>query len=158
MGAEQTFVGGFTGFVRVAEPRLKQALCGAYGREVGVEATAEALAYAWEHWDRVEGMGNPVGFLYRVGQSRVRALWRWRRPPAPQFPPVEGGRFPEVEPGLGAAMGRLSEKQRVVVVLVCGFGWTHREVGELLGIEVTTVQNHLERGLGKLRSLLGVPR
>jgi len=34
--------------------------------------TAEALAYAWENWDRLSSMKNPVGYLYRVGQSRAR--------------------------------------------------------------------------------------
>ena len=40
------------------------------------------------------------------------------------------------------------------VVLVHGFQWTLREVAELTGTKVTTVQNHLERGLVKLRRAL----
>jgi DNA-directed RNA polymerase specialized sigma24 family protein len=44
----------------------------------------------------------------------------------------------------------------VVVTLVHGFGLTHREVGELLEVSPSTVQNHLERGLDKLRRLLEV--
>jgi DNA-directed RNA polymerase specialized sigma24 family protein len=50
----------------------------------------------------------------------------------------------------------LSEGQRTAVVLVHGFGWTLREVGELTGVQPTTVQNHLERGLAKLRAALEV--
>ena len=49
----------------------------------------------------------------------------------------------------------LSEKQRVSVLLVTGFGWKLSEVAELLGISVSTVQNHVERGLKNLRSKLG---
>ena len=59
---------------------------------------------------------------------------------------------PQVEPGLGRALARLSERQRVAVVLVHGYGWTHREVAELTGSRPTTIQNHLERGLRKLRA------
>jgi hypothetical protein len=43
----------FTEFVRDLEPRLKHALVAAYGTEAGIEATRDALADGWEHWDRV---------------------------------------------------------------------------------------------------------
>jgi hypothetical protein len=49
-----------------------EALAAAAGIEAGREATAEALAYGWEHWDRVGSMENPVGYLYRVGRSKAR--------------------------------------------------------------------------------------
>jgi DNA-directed RNA polymerase specialized sigma24 family protein len=41
-------------------------------------------------------------------------------------------------------------------MLIHGYGWTYREVGELLGIGPTTVEKHVERALRKLRSSLGV--
>jgi len=50
----------------------------------------------------------------------------------------------------------LPEKQRIAVVLIHGYQWTMREVGDLLGIRVTTVQNHLERGLRSLRAAMEV--
>jgi RNA polymerase sigma factor (sigma-70 family) len=50
----------------------------------------------------------------------------------------------------------LTQRQRLAVVLVHGYGYTLREVAELTGIRPTTVQNHLSRGLSRLRSLLGV--
>ena len=62
----------FEGFVLVVEPKLRRALIARYGRERGREATAEALAWAWQHWSRLEGVENPVAFLYRVGQTRSR--------------------------------------------------------------------------------------
>ena len=51
---------------------------------------------------------------------------------------------------------QLTERQRVAVVLVHGFGWTLREVAELTDVAVTSVQNHVERGLEKLRTALEV--
>jgi predicted RNA polymerase sigma factor len=68
----------FEAFFREAEPRLRRALIAAAGAEVGREAAAEALAYGWEHWDRVGAMENPAGYLYRVGRSKAR---RWRKAP-----------------------------------------------------------------------------
>lgn len=38
----------FEAFVRESEPKLSRALAAAYGFEDGRDATAEALAYAWE--------------------------------------------------------------------------------------------------------------
>jgi DNA-directed RNA polymerase specialized sigma24 family protein len=40
-------------------------------------------------------------------------------------------------------------------MLVYGFGWTLREVAQLRGIKITSVQTHLERGLRRLRAALG---
>ena len=37
----------FTEFVRDVEPRLKHALVAAFGTEVGIEATRDALAVGW---------------------------------------------------------------------------------------------------------------
>ena len=146
-------VESFNGFVREAEQRLSFALGAAYGPEVGAEATAEAVAYAWEHWDRLSGMDNPVGYLFRVGQSKARRF-RWRRPPVAPLP-VDNSE-PRVEPALLASLGRLSRNQRTVVVLVSGFEWTQHEVADLLGVTRSTVQKHLNRGLGRLRDDLGV--
>lgn len=147
---------GFEEFVARVEPRLRRALVAAYGAEGGREAVAHALAWAWEHWERVQRMENPEGYLYRVGQTGHR---RWRRSRRVVFPLVADSREVRevwVEPGLPAALGTLTEPQRVAVVLVHGFGWTLREVAELTGIRVSTVQSHVERALKKLRARMGV--
>ena len=133
-------------------PRLKAALVAAVGVDRAADATAEALAYGWEHWDALAGMENPAGYLYRVGVSRGRRMRRMRV----VFPPPPDGEMPWVEPGLPRALGRLSERQRVAVVLVHCLGWTQEEVAELLEISRGTVQTHLERGLHHLRASLGV--
>lgn len=147
----------FTGFVRDARPRLLIALTAAYGPEAGHSATAEALSYGWRHWGRIEGMDNPVGYLFRVGQSRARRyLAWWNRRPCPPAPSGGGNSEPWIEPGLPGALARLSKRQRVAVVLVCGFGWTQTEVADLLGVSRTTVEQHLNRGLVVLRKELKV--
>ncbi len=144
--------GEFTAFVQESEPRLSFALAAAYGPDVGREATADALMYAWEHWERVSAMSNPVGYLYRVGQTKAK---RHRRRSL-VCPPIATGRDVWVEPHLPEVLMSLPERQRVVVVLVHGFDWTQREVAELLGVSRTTVERHLERGMRKLRSGLEV--
>jgi hypothetical protein len=67
-------------FFAEAEPRLRRAFVAAYGTQRGYEATAEALAYGWEHWRRIRSLDNPLGYLYRVGQSRTRPRRPLRSP------------------------------------------------------------------------------
>jgi DNA-directed RNA polymerase specialized sigma24 family protein len=143
----------FIDFATAHEPALRRAFVASYGAERGMEACAEAFAYAWQHWRRIRDMRNPVGYLYRVGQSKTRPRKR------PRFVPDRSAGDPEppvVEPGLAAALAALSEPQRVAVVLVHGFDWTLRDVAELTGVTVSTVRTHLERGLDHLRNSLEV--
>ena len=138
----------FEEFVVAVEPRLRRGFIATYGYDRGREATAEALAYAWEHWGRISRMQNPAGYLYRVGQTRTRR----RRTPL-----VFVSHFsddPVVEPGLVRALASLSERQRVAVFLVHGAKWTHSEVADLLGIKKPSVQKHVERGLAGLRQAM----
>ena len=150
MGHE--LAGTFESFVSATEPRLREALSAALGSDVGRDATAEALAYAWEHWDRVSAMENPAGYLYLVGLRRGRRTLTRRV----VLMPVASGHTPWIEPGLPAALASLSDQQRVVVMLVHCFEWTLSEVAELLDLSKSTVQSHAERGLDRLRSRLGV--
>jgi len=143
----------FSRFFGETEPKLRRALVARYGPERGREATAEALAWAWEHWAQVEPISNKLGYLYRVGQSRTRL--RSRR--ALFEVPSADEAF--VEPRLAKAVAKLPERQRVVTMLVYGAGWTHREVAEVLGISASTVNRHAERGLAALRrAISGVDR
>jgi len=144
-------IADFESFVLGAEPRLRGALIAIYGSDRGREATAESLAYAWEHWERVAGLDNPIGYLFRVAQSRSRL----RKVPIIFVPPPPSAER-LVEPGLPDALRALSASQRLAVVLVHAYGWRVREVAELTGVKPTTVQNHLERGLRRLRQKLGV--
>jgi DNA-directed RNA polymerase specialized sigma24 family protein len=142
----------FTRFVKETEPRLSLALAAAYGIEVGAEATADALSWAWEHWSEVKGMRNPAGYLYRVGQSRARRYFR----PTVLFPPAPALETPSVDPSLHRALNGLTKNQRVAVVLTHGFQFSEREVASLLGISRWSVRTHADRGLAKLRDMLGV--
>lgn len=142
----------FTRFVKETEPRLSYALAAAYGLEVGAEATSDALVWAWEHWDDLTSKRNPVGYLYRVGQSKAR---RYHRPRVlfPKLPPAEA---PSVEPGLTGALESLSANQRVAVVLVHAMDYSEREAADLLGISRWSLRTHADRGLKRIRAALGV--
>jgi len=143
----------FEAFFRETEPRLRRALVAAYGPELGRDAASEALTYAWEHWERLSQMANLPGYLFRVGQTRGT---RRKRQPVLH----DRSSWPEYqfEPGLPAALAALSERQRLAVVLVHGYGYTLQEVAELTGLRKGSVQTHAARGLARLRAALAPPR
>jgi RNA polymerase sigma-70 factor (ECF subfamily) len=143
----------FTQFVERVEARLSYAFYAAYGPEVGNEVTADALAWAWEHWEKVAKMDNPAGYLYRVGQSKARRYHR----PSLLFPRTRSeNHTPEFEPGLPAALEELTESQRQAVILVYALEWTEEEAARVLGKSRSTLRTHLERGLAHLRRSLEV--
>jgi DNA-directed RNA polymerase specialized sigma24 family protein len=138
----------FETFFRETEPKLRRALVAAYGPDLGRDAASEALAY----WERLSQMANLPGYLFRVGQTRGT---RRKRQPALH----DRSSWPEYqyEPGLPAALAQLSERQRLAVVLVHGYGYTLQEVAELTGLHKGSVQTHAARGLARLRAVLIPP-
>lgn len=137
-------------FVMQVQPTLERALAGHLPKAMVGDAVGEALAYAWEHRERVMPMTNPAGYLYRVAQSRSRrrkqGLLPWKSDNA----------IPEIEPGLPAALAALSPKQSRAIWLVHGAGMSHGEAGEAMDISASTVANHLTRGMTRLRGHLGI--
>jgi DNA-directed RNA polymerase specialized sigma24 family protein len=142
----------FTEFFSEIEPVLRHALVARCGPEVGREAAADALVYAWSHWDRVGEMEHPVGYLYRVGRSAAR---KYRHAPVAVERPVESS-VPWFEPGLEQGLRRLSDRQRTAVVLKYSFGYTYDDISRVMGISIPSVQKHIERALAKLRRRLEV--
>ena len=142
----------FDTFARTHGDRLRCMLVARYGVEVGNEVCSDALTYAWEHWDEIHEMTNPVGLLYRVAQSASRRHFRWRR--AVHLPPEQPHCLPEPQPELAAALKRLSDGQRVSVLLVHAFGWSYDDVAEVLEVPTSTVRNHIHRGVARLRKEL----
>ncbi len=143
---------GFDEFVGTHSRTLWRALVPLAGPDVAADAVADALAYAWGHWERISQMDNPAGYVFTMARrDAIRAARR--RPPLPLPDPVE---LPDVEPGLIAALNELTEMQRQVVYLVEGFGWGLTDTARILDVSVSTVRNHLARGMARLRATLEV--
>jgi RNA polymerase sigma-70 factor (ECF subfamily) len=142
------YVGEFDEFVGRVEPRLRVALVAAYGPRDGRTATHDALSWAWEHWARVRSMENPVGYLFRVGQSATRRLAVHPIPVDPVG--TDADEAQGVSPELVDAVRRLPLQQRTVVVLIHAFGWTQRDVAGVLEINPSTVREHLDRATARL--------
>jgi RNA polymerase sigma factor (sigma-70 family) len=143
----------FESFVAADGERLRRALVASYGVELGSDAHADALAWAWEHWPRLAGMTNPVGYLFRVGQSATRRQRRWRRPVVlpREFDDVGTG---DLGVQLDAALVALPARQRAVAILVHGYGYSYAEVSEMTGASPASVRSDLHRAMARLRSRL----
>ena len=140
----------FESFAAEVQPRIVRALVTVRGADRAVDAAAEAVAHAWEHWEEVRVMANPAGYLYRVAQSRSRERKR------PVLPAAVDIGLPDVEPGLVPALLELPLTQRTAVWLVHGCGWSYAETAVAMGASETAVSTHLARGMTSLRRQLGV--
>lgn len=150
----------FETFARDVGERVRRALVASFGVEIGTEAAADAMSVAWERWPALGQMSNPAGFLFRVGQSKARPHLRWRS---------RRQTFPTAEPlsatpsaanagliDLFAALRRLKPEERAAVLLVKSYGYSYREVAELLGTTEASVNNFIHRGLIRLRTTMEV--
>ena len=140
----------FAEFFEHSERRLRQALVASYGPDIGRESALDAWSWGWEHWAQLQTMENPVGYLYRVGQTAARRLSKSRPLVGLAVSPARGD--PEIAPELQPALARLSEQQRAAVVLVHGYAMSQRHAAEVLRISVSTLREHLARGMERLRN------
>jgi len=142
-------------FVRAVERRVWLGLVSDLGPDGADDALAQGLAHAWQHWGRVSAMENPSGYVFRVAQRAGRDAAERR---ARSYPLAAPGAvlLPDVEPGLADALAALSPNQRRAVFLVEACGWTLAEAADLLGVSVSTVRNHVARGMAGLRKQLEV--
>lgn len=146
----------FEAFVRSDGERLRRVMSSQYGVDIGGEATDSALAWAWEHWDRLHPMANPAGYLYRVSQTQARR--EINRGRTVSFPPEPSSGVETtsslIDGDLAAALASMPDRHRVAVLMVHVYGWTPTEVAEMTGAPATTVRSHLRRGLRHLRKSL----
>ena len=140
-------------FVAVAQPTLERALVARFGLQDGMEAAADALAYCCSDWERLRTLRNPVGYLFRVGESKAKRRDRRRRHLVVLTDASSTTDTP-LDVDLQRALLRLKPEQRVAIVLVHAHGHTYAEAAALMDAPVTRITNHINRGLTRLRRLL----
>lgn len=144
----------FDELLGAAAPRLRRAFVARYGVELGTEALADTIAWAWEHRTPLLTMTNPVGYLYRVGQSSVRAQTRRTRRLALLAEEWTVDAPAGIEPNLHLALEQLTEAPRAAVVLVHAHGYSYADAADTLDITVAALRNHVHRGMSRLRRQL----
>lgn len=151
-------VRSFEDFYRAERASVQRAV----GFTVGVpdlarECVDEAMTRAYERWDQVVAMDSPAGWVYRVAvnharnRNRRRAVERRKQPPPP---PATAPAAEVADPALAAALARLPEDQRSVVVLRYYLDWSLDQIAAGLGIAPGTVTSRLHRALRRLENSL----
>jgi RNA polymerase sigma-70 factor (ECF subfamily) len=92
------------------------------------------------------------GLLVNVRRGRIRA--DWRTVDAPDIDPVVETAGPDDALDLERAIGALPEGARDVYVLHDVYGYTHREIADMLGVVEGTSKSQLTRARTLLRSAL----
>jgi RNA polymerase sigma factor (sigma-70 family) len=122
---------------------------------VAEEIAAETMARTLVKWARVQSYCQ--SFVVRVATNLALDSVRRRKPRLDAVPPAG---TPEDELvarlALVAALGRLSHRQRQVLVLRYVVGLDEREIADALQINPGTVKTHVRRGLQALRRRFGV--
>lgn len=140
-------------FIVANRPGLERALVARYGLSDGLDAASHAIEFCIAHWERLSTMSNPLGYLFRVGHTHgLRGVRSRRRLTELVTDPVTTDQRADVD--LQRALVRLSWEQRVAIVLVHAHGHTYADTARMMGMPVTTITNHVNRGLARLRRIL----
>jgi RNA polymerase sigma-70 factor (sigma-E family) len=145
----------FEEFVAARRPALLRTAYLLAGSHADAEDLVQAtLLRVVPHWRRIES--NPEPYVRRVLARESVTRWRGRRwrermvagvPDTPAGPPTSDRIV------LHAALGRLSPRQRAVLVLRYYDDLTEAATAEALGISIGTVKSHAKDGLARLREL-----
>ena len=122
----------------------------------------ETLLRAWRGERRFRGEADPRTWLYRILVNVSRDRWRKslrrnRREPPPRRAPDPAGRAIQRDAvtRVLAAVGRLPRRPRECLLLRVRAGMSHREIGDLLGIQAGVVKLHLVHARTSLHRRFG---
>jgi len=152
----------FGDFFEAHGDRVYGALCVISGnRHDAEELTQDAFVRVWERWDRVQGLEDPVGYLYRTAMNAYRRSFR-RRALARRLdsdPPREGDAYEAADARsiVWRGLQRLSPRQRAALVLTELLGYSSEEAGRILGVKPVTARVLSSQGRAAMRRAVGEP-
>ena len=123
------------------------------------DLVAEAFARLWPHWRRVS-QDNPAAYLNRslvnlhLTSRRRKTVWERLSHQRNDRTTRDIAQDVAAKDELRAALGQLSDQQRLVLVLRYVADMSIDEVARLLGCSVGTVKAHTSRGTHAMRQIL----
>jgi RNA polymerase sigma factor (sigma-70 family) len=149
----------FEEFFRAEFPEIVRALFLLVpDRQEAEELAQEAMARAYERWDRVRVMASPTGYVYRtavnLNRRRLRHLAVRARRSIVLGARTEAVPPPETAPELAEAIASLSAGQREAFLLVEWVGMSSEEAGRILRIAPASVRSRVHRAKDALRDRL----
>ena len=141
-------------------PLLRTATLLTGDRHGAEDLVQETLVRAAQHWNRVDP-ATADAYVRRILYTRSIDAWRWRRHQPDPVEVTERDAAPMRDASgraddrltLGAALARLTPRQRAVLVLRFYEDRTEVETATLLGCSVSTVKSQARHALERLRVL-----
>ena len=157
--ASEGALGGFEAFFRAEHARLLRAMFLVTGnRHEAEELMQDAFLRVWERWDRVSGMDDPTGYLYRTAmnafRSRLRRAARAARRAVGLAPSEDEFARADERDAVARALVTLTPRQRAAIVLTELLGYGSEEAGQVLGVKAVTVRTLASQARTALRSKL----
>ena len=154
--SEGTPTRSFEEFFEQEKTGLYGALCLiTHDRHEAEELTQESFVRIFERWDRVGGMENPVGYLYRTAMNLFRKKYRRSLLAAKRTlglaEPDATIEDVDARDATVRALSALSPQQRAAIVLTDLLGYRSEEAARMLGIRASTVRMHASRGHAALK-------
>jgi RNA polymerase sigma factor (sigma-70 family) len=123
------------------------------------EVVQDAFLSLYERWDRVSGLPDPVGYLYRTAfnawKKRSRRAARAIRNVLASPSAADEFEAADARTVLGEALDHLTPRQRAAVVLTDLMGLSSEEAGKILGVRSVTARVLASQGRASLRERLG---
>lgn len=157
----------FASYVAARGPALLRLAYVLTGNDADAQdVVQDALSRALPRWERVTAADDPDAYVRRMVVNAHVSWWRkFRRRESPVQEVVLPGTGPgaddvtAVRQGndeLWAACARLPRDQRVAVVLRYYEQLSFAEIASLTGVAEATARSRVHRGLGALRTAMGV--
>jgi RNA polymerase sigma factor (sigma-70 family) len=125
------------------------------------EVVQDAFLSLYERWERMAGIIDPVGYLYRtafnVWKKRSRRSARAVRNAFAAAPQTDAFEAADARTVVGAALDHLTPRQRAAIVLTELIGFSSEQAGEILGIRPVTARVLTSQARATLRARLGDP-
>ena len=122
---------------------------------VSEDVAAEALARTFVNWGRIRELPYLEAWVLRVAGNLAIDETRRRMPDIEMRAAPDPQDVAIIRIVLGAALRKLSRRQRDVIVLRYLMGLSEAETAEALGISLGTLRTHCTRALDSLRRRLG---
>jgi len=166
-GGEAADETDFSAFVVARGPALlRLAVLLTADADTAQDLVQDALVRVLPRWSRVAAHGNPEAYVRAALRSAWIDSWRRRRREVVADAPADAMLAVAADAaeadGLGgaavrlsveAALARLTERQRAVLVLRFYEDLTEAETARLMRCSVSTVKSQTRRALGRLRAL-----
>ena len=124
------------------------------------ELMQDAFLSVWQRWDRVGGMDDPLGYLYRTAMNLFRKRYRRAmlavRRTVGLAPSNDDFSDADDRQVVRHVLGTLPPRQRAALVLTEMLGFTSKEAGDALGVTDATIRSLTRHGRDAFRKVMEV--